>query len=419
MSRHSTTLWRNPDFVKLWVGQTVSAFGSNITGVALSLTAVTLLRATPAELGLLGALGAAPVLLVGLAAGVWADRLRRRPLLIAADLGRAGLLLAIPIAALLGSLRIELLYVVTPLLAALTVLFDVSDQSYLPSLVERENLVEGNSKMGASGSVAEIGGPALGGVLVQAITAPLAILLDALSFLFSALLLGLIRKREAPPAQQDARRNAWREVAEGLRLVLRDDKLRAMAACSGAFTFFGYFYVALYPLYIVKELGVPEGAYGFLIGAGGVGALLGALLVGRVVRRFGVGPSLIASLTLAGVIQFAIFLPVEPLPLRIALLMAVQFVGDIAIAVYLINDVSLRQSLVPDHLLGRANASVQSLVAGAGLVGALAAGVLGEALGPRYTLIIATAGIALAPLWLVFSSVKKIENRKQKSEDKR
>jgi predicted MFS family arabinose efflux permease len=401
------------------VGQTVSAFGSDITGVALPLTALILLGATPAQMGLLGALEAAPVLLLGLFAGVWVDRLRRRPLLIAADLGRALLLLAVPLAFFMGILRIELLFVITPLLAALTILFTVAGQSYVPSLVERDNLVEANSKMGASRSVAEIGGPAAGGLLVQAASAPIAVLIDALSFLFSALTLGLIRKPEARPLpDQTTTRNVWREVAEGLRLVLHDHSLRALAACAATFTFFGYFYQALYALYVVQVLGVPEGAYGFLIGAGGAGALLGALLVGRIVRRFGPGPAAAGSLALAGIIQFAIFLPIEPLPLRIAVLAAAQFLGDIAIAVFLINELSLRQALVPDHLLGRATASVQSLVAGVGLAGALVAGVLGSALGPQYTLIIATVGIMLAPLWLIFSPVTRMdigENRKSEN----
>jgi MFS family permease len=401
------------------VGQTVSAFGSDITGVALPLTALILLGATPAQMGLLGALEAAPVLLLGLFAGVWVDRLRRRPLLIAADLGRALLLLAVPLAFFMGILRIELLFVITPLLAALTILFTVAGQSYVPSLVERDNLVEANSKMGASRSVAEIGGPAAGGLLVQAASAPIAVLIDALSFLFSALTLGLIRKPEARPLpDQTTTRNVWREVAEGLRLVLHDRSLRALASCAATFTFFGYFYQALYALYVVQVLGVPEGAYGFLIGAGGAGALLGALLVGRIVRRFGPGPAAAGSLALAGIIQFAIFLPIEPLPLRIAVLAAAQFLGDIAIAVFLINELSLRQALVPDHLLGRATASVQSLVAGVGLAGALVAGVLGSALGPQYTLIIATVGIMLAPLWLIFSPVTRMdigENRKSEN----
>jgi predicted MFS family arabinose efflux permease len=323
----------------------------------------------------------------------------------------------VPLAFFLGVLRIELLYVITPLLAALTILFTVANQSYLPSLVERDNLVEANGKMGASRSVAEIGGPALGGILVQAASAPVAVLLDALSFIFSALTLGLIRKPETlPPATQTTKRNIWREVAEGLQLVLRDRRLRALAACSATFTFFGYFYQALYALYVVKVLDVPEGAYGFLIGAGGAGALLGALLVGRIVRRFGPGVAAAGSLALAGIIQFANFLPIEPLSLRIAVLAAAQFLGDIAIAIYLINEVSLRQALVPDHLLGRATASIQTMVAGVGLAGALVAGVLGSAFGPQYTLMIATVGIMLAPLWLLFSPVTRVDSGNRKSE---
>ena len=200
MQQNPTGLWKNPDFVKLWLGQTVSYFGSGITGIALPLTAILLLGATPVQMGILGALDGVSVLAIGLLAGVWVDRVRRRPLMITTDIGRAFILSTIPLAALLGVLHIWQLYIVAGLAGMLTVIFNVASSAYLPSLIPHESLVEGNSKLGMSDALAEIGGPAVAGPLVQLLSAPFAIVFDALSFLFSACCLGLIRKPESRPA---------------------------------------------------------------------------------------------------------------------------------------------------------------------------------------------------------------------------
>ena len=206
MQQNRTGLWKNPDFVKLWLGQTVSYFGSGITGIALPLTAVLILAATPVQMGILGALDGVSVLVIGLLAGVWVDRVRRRPLLIATDLGRAFILSTIPLAALLGVLRIWQLYIVAALAGMLTVIFTVASSAYLPSLIPQESLVEGNSKLGMSDALAEIGGPAVAGPLVQLLSAPFAIVFDALSFLFSACCLGLIHMPEPRPTTLEQRK---------------------------------------------------------------------------------------------------------------------------------------------------------------------------------------------------------------------
>src|SRR6266480_4344205 len=288
--RHDRTgLWGNSDFVKLWLGQTVSYFGRGITGIALPLTAVLVLAATPAQMGILGALDGVSVMVIGLLAGVWVDRLRRRPLLIATDLGRAFILGTIPLAALLGVLRIGQLYVVAALAGMLTVLFNVANPAFLPSLIPQESLVEGNSKLGMSDSLAEIGGPAVAGPLVQLISAPFALLFDALSFLFSACCLGLIHTPELPPAVLEQRNSIWHDLVEGLRVVLENPLLRALAASAGIFSLFGNFIGALYALYIIRQLGAPAIFLGLLVATGGVSALVGAFLAERVVRRFGLG----------------------------------------------------------------------------------------------------------------------------------
>jgi len=401
-------LWRHADFLKLWAGQTVSEIGSRITREGLPLAAVLTLGATPAQMGLLAAIGSVPVLLLGLVAGVWVDRLRRRPILIAADLGRAALLITIPIAALLGALTIGHLYLVAALAGILTLFFDVAYQSYLPSLVERENIVEGNSKLALSGSIAEFAGPTLAGFLVQTLTAPIAILFDALSFLVSVVSVALIRKSEPPPVPAPGRKDMGREAVEGLRVVLDNPVLRAFAGRSGTASFFGDFLAGLYGLYAIRVLGLGPATLGIIIAMGGAGDFLGALLAGRVVRRIGLGPTIIAASVLSGFIGFLLPLAGGPPIVAAAFLVAGQLWGDMARTVYDINAVSLRQVITPDHLLGRTNASMRLLEAGIGPIGALVGGILGEVIGVRQAVFISVLGSLFASLWLVFSPVRRL-----------
>ncbi len=405
-----TTLWRHPDFVKLWTGQTISKFGSHITSVALPFTAVLTLKAAPVQMGVLTALGSLPVLLIGLPAGAWVDRLRRRPILIAADVGRALLLLSIPIAAVLNTLRIEQLYLVALLAGALTVFFDVADPAFLPAVVPSERLVEGNSKLGASDSLAEIAGPALAGGLVQWLSAPFAVAIDAATFLFSALSLSVIRAREPQPQQQAARQSIRGAIVEGLRLVLHHPLLRALAGTMATFTFFGNFIGTLYFIYLSTALHVPAAAVGILVGLGGVGAFFGALLAEPLVRRLGLGKTLIAAMTFYGCTGLILPLAGGPTPVVVGMLAASQLIGDVAISIYLINDISLRQSAIPSSMLGRANASMQVLERGIGPAGALLAGILGSSalLGMRGTILIGVLGVIVSSLWLVFSPVRTL-----------
>jgi MFS family permease len=403
-------LWQHRDFMTLWLGQTVSQFGSHITGAALPFVAFLTLGATPLQLGILGALGSVPILLFGLFAGVWVDRLRRRPILIGADLGRALILGSIPLAALLGVLRIELLYVVAALVGILTVFFDVAYASILPSLVTRHELVEANSKLGSSSALAEIGGPSLAGFLVQLISAPFAILIDAVSFVLSAAGIILIRTAEPPPPPAAERRSVLRDMAEGLRLVLRQPILRGLAGHAATMTFFGNFIGVLYSIYCVQELGIPPAIVGVMIGLGGVGAFIGTLIVGPVTRRLGVGRSIIGAVLFGTLVNMMIPLVWGPPLLVAGILMMTQLVGDIGWPVYSVNEQSLRQAIVPDRLLGRANASMQFLTGGIAPLGALLGGWLGEVIGMRPTLLIAIAGLLLAILWLIFSPIRQLRD---------
>jgi MFS family permease len=401
-------LWRHTDFLKLWIGQTISQFGSTITRDALPLAAVLALSASPAQMGVLTALESAPALLIGLPAGMWVDRLRRKPIMIGADLLRALLLVSIPIAYLGGSLRIEQLYVVAALVGGLSIVFDVAYRSYLPSLIARDQLVEGNSKLGASESVAEVGGSALAGALVQIFSAPLTILIDAVTFLVSALSLGLIRKPEPRPLPPAGHPSLRREILEGLKALLGQAMLRALAGGAATLAFFGGFFGALYVLYAVGELGIAPVVLGLLIASGGIGSLLGAFFAGPLVKRFGLGKTLVWSLALTGALHLFIPLAGGPVWLAAAFLFVGQIAGDMARTVFSIHELSLRQAIAPDRLLGRVNAGMEFVQGGVGTAGLLVGGFLGEAIGLRPAVWVAALGTMLACLWLVFSPVREM-----------
>lgn len=401
-------LWLHRDFRRLWAGQTVSQLGSTITREALPYTAILTLQATPLQMGLLGAAGAAPLLLLGLLAGVWVDRLRRRPIMIAADLGRALLLLSVPLAYLLGWLGIAQLYVVAALAGVLTVCFNVAYQAFLPTLIDREQLVEGNSKLGMSNSVAEIAGPPIGGALVQLISGPVTVLLDAASFLVSASSLVRIRAVEPPPDRHEQRPEVRRDLATGLRAVWTDPLLRPMAIGSTIRSFFGWFFGAIYGLYAIRVLGMGPALLGLTVACGGIGSFLGAALVGRITRRFGVGPTTVGALLAGSLVSWMIWLA-GSFPLAVVpLMMASQILHDMGHTIAAINQVSLRQTITPDRLLGRVNASMQVLGEGIGTLGLLAGGLLAEAIGLRSTVAVALLGGMLGSLWLAFSPLRRL-----------
>jgi MFS family permease len=295
-----TGLWRNPQFVRLWAAQTVSHLGSQVTLLALPLTAVLVLGASPAEMGVLGAAEFVPWMLVGLFAGVWVDRLRRRPILIAADLGRALLLLMVPLAAMLGQLSLPLLYVVAFLTGTLSVFFEVAYNAILPSLVRRDELVEGNSRLLASASAAEIAGPGLAGGLVQLVTAPVAVALDAVSYIASALFVSFIRTDE-PQAAPRNERSVVREVREGLAALLKNPLLRSLVVASTASNVVFAVHTTLRVLYATRDLRLEPALLGLVFGLGSIGGLGAAFMSGRVARRFGLGPTIVATYVLLSV----------------------------------------------------------------------------------------------------------------------
>jgi MFS family permease len=402
-----TGLWRHRDFVKLWSGQTISMFGSLVGRFALSLTAIIALDATPVEISMLRIAEMVPVILVGLFAGAWIDRVRRRPVMIAADLGRALALASVPIAALLGVLRIEHLIAVVVVMSVFNLVFEVAYRAYLPSLIRRDQLVEGNSKLQASNSVAEVSAFGLAGVFVQILSAPVTLLVDALSFLASAFSLSLIRAPDSTPKPRDDRQSTFAEVRSGLWTVYEDRVLRAFAGVEGTRQFFGNGMLStVLGLFLIRDLNLEPVVMGVIFSLGGVSALFGAVLAGRITRRWGVGRAMVASLALSSIAMLFIPMAGGTLVLILVFLSLQQLLGDGAAIVYEIGETSLIQSVTPDHVLGRVVASMRFVGWGCMLLGAFAGGVLGETIGLRETLYVAAFGGTFAVLWLALSPVR-------------
>lgn len=402
-------LYRNSDFIKFWSGQSISLVGSQVTVLALPLTAAITLHATAMQMGVLSAIQYAPFLLFGLFVGVWVDRLRRRPILIAANLGRGLLLALIPVAALLGALNMGQLYVLGFLTGVLTVCFDVAYQSYLPGLVGRGQLVDGNSRLQISSSTAAFAGPSLGGVLVQWLTAPVAIAVDAASFFVSALFLCLIRRRETEPPPV-ARRGVWKEMGEGLRLVASNRVLLAIVAGTATSNFFINMQISVRLLYVTRDLHLQPATLGFMFATASLGGLVAAVFARRISRLAGVGPAIIGTQLLVGASALALPFAGGGYWTLISIIVASMILWGFAMMTYDINQLSFRQLVTPDALLGRVNASIRFVTWGAAPPGALLGGVLGEALGLRTTLFIGGGGVVCAALWTIFSPTRNLRH---------
>jgi MFS family permease len=397
----------NRAFGLLWSGQTISVLGSYITNSAIPLTAILVLGVSPVQVGILAVLSALPGLLFSLFIGVWVDRLPRRPLLLLADLVRALLLLSLPIASLHGLLHMPQLYLVTMLLSICTICFDTAYRSFLSQIVAHDQLVEGNSKLGISSSLAEMGGPPLAGGLVQMIGAPFAVLFDALSFLISALCIGLLRPHEIHPVTPvEKREPLWSAMYEGLRTLFGHSLLRTLVINTTLRDFFGGTFFALYTIYIVRELRIVPVLYGVLIALGGVGALIGSLMTPRLTQRFGVKRTLLCGALLHGLLALTTPLASGPVPLVFGILGISQLIGDIGFALYSINEISLLQEEIPIHMQGRVNAVIGFLMGGAVPLGALLAGIASEYIGMRLTLFCGGGGIFLVTVWCSFALVK-------------
>jgi MFS family permease len=395
-----------PGFRRFWTAQSISVLGDQVSLLALPLTAVLTLHLTAGEMGLLTAAGYAPHLVLSLLAGGLIDRSsRRRLIMVAADLGRALLLASIPLAVKLGALTPRHLYLAAFLVGTLTVLFDQCATSLLVLLTRPDELLAANGYLSTSLAGSQVAGPSLAGLLVGVVTAPVALLADAVSFLASARLLRAI-KVEEPSVDSDGRPPTLRAIAEGVRFVFGDPMLRASAACTSTLNFFNLMLYAILVLFMSRTLQLAPATIGFVLGVGALGALLGAVVAPRLARAIGFGPAI-----LAGAIAFPAPALLVPLagggPARAAaILTASEFLAGLGVMVYDVNDNTLRAVRVPYRLRGRAGGSNRFLTYGIRPLGALAGGWLGGTIGLRPTLWIAAVGGLLGVAWLWPSPIR-------------
>ena len=428
------SLFRKPDFARLWTAATVSLFGTQVTQIAIPFIAAVLLGASPGEVGLLVTVDFLPFLLFTLPAGVWVDRLSRKRILVAADIGRAIMLVSIPIAYVLGALTIWQLYAVGFVNGIFTVFFDVADQSYLPTVLERDELVDGNSKLQISASAAQILGQPFGGGVIALFTAPIAIFVDALSFLGSALLIFTIRRPEAPvhgsanaaaaeaPAAAEPTTSGVTVAAEaavaaapdaqpkpglrsemtsGLRYIFGNKYLRAIAPTTAFSNLFNQIAFATFAVFAYRELGLTPALVGLIGGVSGAGVLIGALVAGRVADRFGVGRAIVWPILIGGIA--GLLVPIAPVGGATPFIAAALFIGGIVNVVYNVNQVSLRQAITPQRFLGRMNATMRFLVWGTIPIGSLIGAALSEIIGVRNTVWVGSV-LGLLPFLFVFFS---------------
>jgi len=400
-------LWRHPDFLKLWSAETVSQFGTQISLLALPLVAIDVLHVSAFKVAALTTVEFLPFLLVSLPAGVWVDRLPRRPILIAGDLARAGLLASIPIAYAMDVLTIWQLYGVGFFVGIATVFFDIAYQSYLPALVERQQIIDGNAKLEISRSAAQLGGPGIAGLLVGWLRAPAAILVDAVSFLGSAFFIFSIRKLELSQADRAPRRKMRTELREGLSYVLRHPYLKNIAACTALFNFFGLMGFAVVLVFARRQLHLSPQAIGLAFTLSNFGPLVAAISANRIFARVGVGRTIIASSILGG--PMFLLIPFAPHgQAALALLIPAMLVGGFMGVVYNIAQVSLRQAITPERIQGRMNSVMRFIVWGAIPLGSFTGGVLSSVIGLKTTLIVSGVGCSFAFLPVLFSPVRSV-----------
>lgn len=398
-------LRHQPEFLKFWAGQGLSQVGSQVTALALPLTAVLVLHATALEMGFINTAQWLPFLLLALWVGAVADRLRRKPLLIGADICRATVISGIAILGITGLLNVPILIVLIFVFGTCTVIFEVGYYSFVPSLVPRESLIVANGCLQATTSTAQIGGPSLGGALVQLFTAPIALLADGATFVVSAISLAWMRTTER---QQQVAGSAIGQIREGLAVTFGNPYLRTLVGTSGIYNLFWQWIITLFYLYAIRRLGLSPGAIGLVLSAGAVGSLIGSVISGPTVRRVGVGPAVLWSV----VIECAAFLVIPAAGGRATWVMPAFIAGfginGVGTALSSVAAITVRQAITPDHMLGRMNASYRFVSSGAVPLGALLGGVSGDLLGLRAGLLAGVLGLLGTVAWVLFSPLPRL-----------
>lgn len=403
-----SSLWRDGDFRRLWVGQTASQLGEQASLVVLPLVAVLTLDAGAGQLGALRAVGQVPILLLSLFAGAWVDRWRTRTVMVLTDVGRTLALGAAAVAGFLGLLGLPALFVVAFAVGALSVFFDVAYQASLVRLVERDQLVRGNSALEGSRSAAQIGGPALGGALVSLLSAPIAAASSALFFALSFLTIRRMRRAESIPQRSERPARVGRRILAGLRFVVGDTALRTVCLASAAFQFSFAALMTVYLLFLPRELHLSGTAVGLALAAPGPGALLGSMLAARLPGRFGHGPVLVSAALLGD----GAFLCVPALhgssAVTVAALLAVGFVFGAGGQLVNVTVMAVRQAVTPDGMQGRAAATITFVGMGLTPLGSLLGGFLAGEWGLRTSLLVTAAGMTLSPVLMALSPLARL-----------
>lgn len=397
-------LLRETEFRRFWTAETVSLFGDQVTALALPVVAVLALGAEATQMGLLVAAGLLPNLLFSLPVGVWLDRVRdRRKVMILMDLGRAGLIAAIPLGFYLNMLNLPLLFAIFFLVGSLSVVFDIASNTVFVALARRDQFVEAGQLMNGSRSLASVGGPALAGVLIELVKAPLALLADALSFVGSAVFLSRIRVAEAPVEHDPG--SIRSQLATGLAFLARDPIIRPSVLSVATMNLFNYCFQGLFVLYVLKYLGVDPGVLGLALGVGAIGSVLGAIVSARVGRRFGVGRAWIIGLIVfpAATILVPVAAPGMPMPAILGLLFAAEFFSGLGVMILDINGGAMLFARTPDRIRGRANGAFRFVNMGVRPIGAVLGGVLGGLFGVREVLFLVTFAQLSGVLWLIGS----------------
>jgi MFS family permease len=409
------SLLRQVPFRNFWLGQTISVFGDQVTLLAVPIVAVLVLHADAAQMGLLTAVGLLPHLFFSLPAGVWLDHVHnRRRLMIAADLARAAVIGSIPLAFALGALTLVQLYVVAFVVGTLDVAFDISWSTLFVAVTERDDYVQANSLLNGSRSLAQVGGPSLGGILIQLAGAAYAMLLDALSFVASAVF--LVRTRATEPPVEPQTESVRRQLAVGVRFIFGDSIMRPTLLSVATVNLFNFGFQALIILYVTTYLGVSPGALGLALGAGAVGAVAGALVAARIGGRIGLGPAYMLGLVLYPAPLILVPLVSGSLPLVLAMLFSVEFLSGLGVMILDINVGAFMQARTPDRIRGRAMGVFRFVNYGIRPIGALLGGLLGAAIGVRETLFVVTIASLAGILWTVGSPLPGLREMPETAE---